>query len=163
RSLSAATPRSMSFIYCSRLHAHGLNALQGHTAAPASGELQLSERKFQTAAIRLARFLRFSDALEQTAELDIGTVAGVDGQASLEVAARLPPELLLHAQLAQGEQQRGISGMLLEPSLRALEMTSCVARHALDVQRQQRRIPVRIQALLDNRMGFAALAQCNET
>src|SRR6476646_4323452 len=134
------------------------DALQRHAAAPAGGEFQLPERKLQTAAIRLARFLRFSDALEQAAKLHECAVTGVDGKTRFKIAARLPPKLLLHAELAQRKQQQWISGVLFEPALCALEMAPRIARQTLDVQREQRRIPVRVQALLHNRMRFAALA-----
>src|SRR5271169_1833126 len=137
-------------------------ALQHDLASAAGAIVELPQRKLQSSAVHPTGFFRFADALQQLAELDVGCMGWLHGQARLQVAARFAPQRLLHAQLPQNEQQNGVAGMLLQPALCPLQVATGIARQALDVEREQRRVPARLKALLDNLMRLANTAQRDE-
>src|SRR5262249_38882591 len=96
----------------------------------------------------LHRFLRPADHLHQRGQLHVAVVRRLGREARLDVALRLAPQALAHAELAQRQQQRRVARMHAQPLLRALDLRQRLARGRLAVQSDQARVPLALERLL---------------
>src|SRR5437868_3549450 len=83
-----------------------------------------SARELRAAPEMQDGFLGLADALHERRQCHVAVVSGLEREARLDVALRLAPELLAHAQLAQREKERGDA----ESCALRLRLTRCAAR-----------------------------------
>src|SRR6185503_811992 len=118
-----------------------------------------SARELRAAPEMQDRFVGLADALHERGEGHVAVVRGLQGEARLDVALRLAPELLAHAQLAEREQERGVARMLAQPLLGALDLRQRARPRGFPVERHEARVPFALERLLDDRLRFGGAAE----
>src|SRR5512142_2919815 len=101
-----------------------------------------SAGELRAAAEVLHGFLVLAELLHQRGEGDVAVVRGLEREARLDVALRLAPQPLLHAELAEREEERGVARMHAQPLLRALDLRQRLGARGLAVERHEARVPV---------------------
>src|SRR5580765_9122392 len=109
-----------------------------------------------------ARFRRFAELLAQFRKRDMCRLGRTRGQARLQVTLRLSPELALHAQPAERQQQLGFPGAVLQPFLRPLEAIERILARAFTVEKRERAVPGAIQGVLDDTVRPRAVPEPHE-
>src|SRR5690242_15542713 len=103
--------------------------------------------------------LGLAELLHQRRERHVPVVGGLEREARLDVALRLPPEALAHAELSQREKEGGVARVGAKPFLRALDLGQHLRPRRLAVEGDQGRVPVALERLLDDRLGGPGAAE----
>ncbi len=84
------------------------------------------------------------------------------GKACFQVTLGLSPQLALHAQAAQRQQQSRFSRALSQPSFGPLEPLERVLVGAFSIKQGERAVPVPLKRFLDDPVGFTTIPELDE-
>src|SRR5467141_570848 len=101
-------------------------------------------------------------ALEKPRERDVCRLRRLRGKACFQVTLGLSPQLALHAQAAQRQQQSRFSRALSQPSFGPLEPLERVLVGAFSIEQSERAVPVPLERFLDDPVGLATIPELDE-
>src|SRR5262249_17850108 len=110
-----------------------------------------------------SRLGRAAESLVELRERDVRLLRRPGRETRFQVALRLPPELALHAQPAERQQELGLAGPLFQPLLSTLEALERVPVEAFAVEQRERAVPVALEGVLDDAVRLAAVAELHES
>src|SRR6266545_8285360 len=90
------------------------------------------------------------------------SLARLRREARLEVTLRLSPQLALHAQASERQQQLCFARTLAQPFFRALEPLERVLVNAFAVKEGERPVPIALERFLDDPVRPATIPEPNE-
>src|SRR5258708_37840721 len=101
-------------------------------------------------------------ALEKPRERDVRRLGRLRGKARFQVTLGLSPQLALHAQAAQRQQQSRFSPALSQPSFGPLEPLERVLVGAFSIEQGERAVPVPLECFLADPVGLATISELDE-